>query len=389
MSKSAAIRFCQPLLALSLVVSLGLSACSKPEPAPEPVRAVRTQVVSMDSAGGQREFAAEIRARVESRPGFRVAGKLISRTAEVGQHVAAGQVLARLDGVDLKLGQDTAQAALRAAQTNYDLAGAEYKRYKELRDQGFIGQLDLERREATLKAQRAQLDQAAAQVSMQTNQAGYATLTAPAAGVITAVEAEVGAVLSAGTPVFRIAQDGPRDAVFAVPEDGAVGIRALQGAAGAIRIRPWGATSALPATVREVAAAADPTTRTFQIKADIGPAPLQLGQTVTVFIEQPRRQGVAKLPLSAVLLQQGQSSVWVLDRNAMTVNIQPVLVGGADGNSVVIAGGLSAGQTVVTAGVHTLTPGQKVKLYDTSLDAAQPAATAPTPAAATASAVPR
>jgi RND family efflux transporter MFP subunit len=395
MSKSAPIHRSPAVVvssqALAVALTVLLAACSRTEPAPEPVRAVRTQVVAMDSAGGQREFAAEVRARVESRPGFRVAGKLVSRVAEVGQHVAAGQVLARVDGTDLKLGQDTAQAALRAAQTNYELAGAEFKRYKELRDQGFIGQLDLERRETTLKAQKAQLDQAAAQVSVQSNQAGYATLTAPAAGVITAVEAEAGAVLSAGTPVFRIAQDGPRDAVFAVPEDGAAGMRMLLGKAGAIRIRPWGATEALPATIREVAAAADPTTRTFQIKADVGAAKLQLGQTVTVLVDQPRREGVAKLPLAAVVQQKGQAAVWLLDRGSMTVNIQPVAVAGADGNWVVIGGGLTAGQTVVTAGVHTLTPGQKVKLYDGSLDGpassqgslgAQPMAPAPAPALA-------
>ncbi len=383
MSKSAAApRFNLPL-ALSLAVALGLVACSRPEPAPEPIRAVRIQTVSLDSAGGVREFAAEVRARIESRPGFRVSGKLVSRMAEVGQHVASGQALARLDGSDLKLGQDAAQAALRAAQTNYELAGAEFKRYKELRDQGCIGQLDLERRETTLKAQKAQLDQAAAQVSVQSNQAAYATLTAPAPGVITAVEAEAGAVLSAGTPVFRIAHDGPRDAVFAVPEDGVAGMRMLLGRAGAIRIKPWGAGEAMPATVREVAAAADPTTRTFQIKADIGRAPLQLGQTATVLIEQPRRQGVAKLPLAAVVQQQGQSAVWLLDRASMTVKVQPVSVAGADGNWVVIGSGLTAGQTVVTAGVHTLTPGQKVKLYDPTLESAStPAVTGATPVAA-------
>jgi RND family efflux transporter MFP subunit len=379
MSKSAAARRHQPVLAWSLAVAIGLAGCSRPEPAAEPIRAVRTQTVSLDSAGGQREFAAEIRARVESRPGFRVSGKLVDRIAEAGQHVAAGQALARLDGSDLKLGQDAAQASLRAAQTNYELAAAEFKRYKELRDQGFIGQLDLERREATLKAQKAQLDQATTQVSVQTNQAAYATLTAAAPGVITAVEAEAGAVLSAGTPVFRIAHDGPRDAVFAMPEDGAAGIRALLGKPGALRIRPWGTTEALPATVREVAAAADTTTRTFLIKADIGGAALQLGQTVTVLIEQPRRQGVAKLPLAALVQQQGQSAVWLVDRASMTVKIQPVAVGGADGNWVVIAGGLSPGQTVVTAGVHTLTPGQKVKFYDDTLDlaASAPAGTGP------------
>ena len=364
-------------LSFSFVAAIAmLAGCSKPEAAPEPVRAVRTMTVSADSAGGSHEFAAEIRARTESRLGFRVAGKMISRPAEVGQRVKAGQVLGQLDPVDLKLSQESAQAGLRAAQSGYDMAGAEFKRYKDLRDQGFISSLELERREATVTVQRSQLDQAKAQANVQGNQATYAALTAPAAGVITAVEAEMGAVLAAGTPVVRLAHDGPRDAVFAVPEDAVAGFRALQGKAGAIRVRPWGSTAEMPATVREVAAAADTATRTFLVKADVGTAPVQLGQTITAIIDLPKREGVAKLPLTAVMRQQGQTAVWLLDRSTMTVKMQPIAVAGADGNEVVVAGGLTPGQTVVTAGVHALTPNQKVKLYEVPVPAAAPVAPA-------------
>jgi membrane fusion protein, multidrug efflux system len=362
--------------AVALALALALAACSRPEPAPEPVRAVRTMTVSADSAGGTHEFAGEVRARTESRLGFRVGGKMTSRTAELGQHVKAGQVLAQLDATDLKLSQDAALAATRAAQTNHDLAAAEFKRYKELRDQGFISSIELDRREATLKAQRAQLEQALAQANVQGNQAGYAALTATAAGVITAVEADPGTVLAAGTPVVRLAHDGPRDVVFAVPEDGAAAFRAMLGKAGALKVRPWGSTTPLSATVREVAAAADATTRTFLVKADIGQAPLQLGQTVTVLVDLPRREGITRLPLTAVMQQQGQTAVWLVDKGTMTVKVQPIAVGGADGNVVVVSSGLSPGQTVVTAGVHVLTPGQKVKLYDA------PAAAKPVAAAA-------
>lgn len=368
------VRFATLLAVLSL-----LAACSRHETAPEPVRAVRTMVVTAGTAGGSQEFAAEVRARTESRLGFRVAGKMISRPAQVGQQVKAGQVLAQLDAADLKLSQDAAQAGLRAAQSALDLAQAEFKRYKELRDQNFISSLELERRETTLQAQRAQLDQARANAGVQGNLAGYAALTSGTAGVVTAVDAEVGAVLSAGTPVLRLAHDGPRDAVFAVPEDGVAAVRALLGRAGAIRVRTWGGSAAqpataMPATVREVAAAADPATRTFLVKADIGAAPVQLGQTMTVVIDLPPREAAAKLPLSAVMQQQGQTAVWLLDTAAMTVKVQPIVVAGADGNTVVVASGLSPGQTVVVAGVHALTPGQKVKLYD---PAAKVAAAAP------------
>jgi RND family efflux transporter MFP subunit len=332
-------------------------------------------------ASAKHEYAAELRARVESRLGLRVPGRLVSRTAEVGQRVAAGQVLARIDTADLKLALDAAAAAARAAQTNHDFAAAEFERYKALRDQGFIGALELERREATLKAQKATLDQAQAQAQVQSNQASYGALQAPVAGVVVGVDAEVGAVLAAGATVVRVAHDGPRDAVFAVPEDQLPAIRALLGRPGALKVVPWGASAALPATVREIAAAADPATRTFQVKADLASASVQLGQTATVVIEWPGLQGVSKLPLSAVTQQKGTTSVWLLDRASMTVKLQPIQVAGADGNSVVVSAGLSPGMIVVTAGVHALTPGQKVAFYEAP-SGLPPAAPASGPATA-------
>jgi len=284
--------------------------------------------------------------------------------------VKAGAVLASLDPQDLQLGQDAARAGVKAARVNFDISQAELKRYRELRDQGFISSLELERREGTVRSAQAALDQAQAQASVQGNQAAYTTLTATTAGVITAVEAEVGAVLAAGTPVLRLAHDGPRDAVFAVPEDALAAARALLGVAGGLRVRLWGSTETLPATLRELAAAADPATRTFQAKADLGRAPVQLGQTATVLVDLPRLTGIAKLPLSAVMQQQGKTAVWLVDKASMTVKMQPVIVAGAEGNSVVIAGGISPGQEVVTAGVHMLTPGQKVRLYSPTSAAA-------------------
>ena len=365
---------CRPLAWIApWLLAGGLAACSRPEPAPEPVRAVRTLTVAAESAGGVQEYAAEVRARTESRLGFRVGGKMVARPAEVGQRVRAGQFLAQLDATDLKLGQEAALAATRAAQTQYDLAAAEFKRYQELRAQGFISGLELERREATLKAQRAQLDQALAQSRVQGNQAGYAALMATVPGVVTAIEAEVGTVLAVGAPVLRLAHDGARDAVFAVPEDGAAAMRALLGKTGALKARPWGSSALLPATVREVAAAADPATRTFLVKADLGSAALQLGQTITVLAELPRAVGITRLPLSAVMQHQGRTAVWLLDAASMTVKVQPVTVAGADGNTVVVAAGLQPGQQVVTAGVHVLTPGQKVKRFEPAVQASAPA----------------
>lgn len=354
----------KPLHALLLAGLAVLAACSKPEPAPAPVRAVRTLTVAPQSAGGVQEYAGEVRARTESRLGFRVGGKIVQRDADLGDNVKAGQLLAQLDPQDLRLGQEAAKAALSAAQVNHDQAAADFKRFKELRDQGFISSAELERRETALKAALAQLEQARAQSSVQGNQAAYASLLADAKGVITAVEAEPGMVVAAGTPVLRLAHDGPRDVVFAVPEDKLALIRQLAAVPGRFSVKLWGEDStALPASIREISAAADPVTRTFLVKADVGKAPVKLGQTATVRVELPQTAGVTKLPLTALKEEQGRSIVWLVDRQSMTVRAQAVQVAGADGNDAVITGGLQAGQVVVTAGVHVLNPGQTVKFY--------------------------
>lgn len=352
--------FVATVLSLSVVV---LAGCAKKEAPPEPVRAVRTITVSGSETVAAHEYAAEIRARTESRLGFRVGGKLQSRAVNLGDSVKAGQVLAQLDGQDLRLGQEAARAAVAAAQTNLDQVTADYKRFKELRDQGFIGAAELERRESAVKTARAQLDQAKAQSSVQGNQAAYATLVADAAGVVTAVEAEPGQVVSAGTPVVRLAHDGPRDAVFSVPEDRVGALRQLLGKAGGVTLQPWGEGPMVPARVREVAAAADPVTRTFLVKADLGNASVRLGQTANVRIDGQTVTGVIRLPLTAVAESKGQTVVWMLDRHSMTVRSQPVVVGGADGNTVVIGQGVKPGDEVVVAGIHVLTPGLKVKPY--------------------------
>lgn len=374
------------MLLVAVAGAAFVAACAKTEAPPDPVRAVRTLTVLAQSAGGTAEYAGEVRSRTESRLGFRVGGKIVRRNAELGSSVKAGQVLAQLDAQDLRLGQDSARAALLAAQANHDLAQADYQRFKELLDKGFISSAELERRDTTLKAARAQLDQAKAQSSVQGNQAGYASLVADASGVITGVDAEPGMVVAAGTPVLRLAHDGPRDVLFSVPEDKVNLIKALAAQPGAFKVRLWGDTSEpMAASIREIGASADPVTRTFLVKADIGRVgAVRLGQTATVLVSMPRTEGVTKLPLSALKEEQGRTMVWLLDRDSMTVKLQPVQFAGADGNEAVVSAGLSPGQVVVTAGVHVLTPGQKVKFY---VDPEAPAASAASAPAVSAVAV--
>jgi len=359
-----------------LAAAVALAACS-PAPAPqEPIRAVKVITVGASSFQSAPEFAGEVKARIESKLGFRVPGKLVRRQAELGQRVKAGQVLAQLDPQDLRLAADAARAQLAAAQTNRDLAAADFKRYVVLKDQNFISGAELERRETTLKSAQAQFDQAQAQLAAQRNQTGYATLVSDVAGVITGVEAEPGQVVASGAPVVRIAQDGPRDVVFSVPEDKIALVRAGTD----VSVRVWSSERKLAGKVREVSASADPVTRTFQVKVSVdGLDAPALGSTVSVLPQSMSHAGatVIKLPTSALRQEGGATSVWVLDPKTLTLRAQPIQVATADGNEAVIGSGLQPGMLVVSAGVHVLSQGQKVTIYQ---DRLAPAAVAPAPA---------
>ena len=351
-----------------------LVACSKPEETAAPLRAVKVLTVTVGALNAESDHSGEVRAQVESRLGFQVAGKLLQRNVELGQRVTAGQSLALVDARDYQLAAQAAMAQVSAAQSQRDLAAAEYKRFEALKAQNFISGAELERRDAALKSAQAALSQAQAQAQAQSNQAGYARLTASHAGVITAIDAEVGQVVAAGQPVLRLAHDGPRDAVFAVSEQMALALKIGQRMTATL----LSTGQPLKGQIRELAASADPVTRTYTVKLALeASANLPLGATLNVHAGPSvgQQAAVIKLPASAVRQDGAGSGVWVLDEASMTVDLKPVQVGAVDGNQLVISAGLQAGDKVVSAGVHVLTPGQKVTVYRDPAAAAAP----PTP----------
>ena len=379
------------LFLCTLALGAALAGCSRPEPPPEPLRAVKLLTVGASEVQAQRLFAADVRARVESRLGFRVAGKLVQRHVELGQAVRAGQLLAQLDARDYRLAVQAAQAQVAAATTQRDLAQADYERFAQLKAQNFISGAELDRRRASLQAAQAQLTQALAQASSQGNQENYTQLRADADGVVTAIEAEPGQVLEPGQTVLRLAQDGARDAVFAVPEDLVSQLRVGQ----EVAVRPWGGgaegAAKLRATVRDIAASADPVTRTFTVKAALSGSPLPpLGATLTVYPSAfaPRGVQALRLPTSALWAQGQQTAVWVFDAASSTVRAQVIEVAQVDGNEVLVRAGLQAGAQVVATGVHVLAPGQKVSIYQakTASEAAKQAQAAPNLGASSAAA---
>jgi multidrug efflux system membrane fusion protein len=344
---------------LGLVTILSLGACSKKVEKTEDIRPVRALQAVMEGSDITTEFSGEVRPRIESRLGFRVPGKIIARKVDVGTVVKRGQVLMQLDPQDLLLGQAQAKAGLSAAESNRDLAKAELKRYQELREKNFVAQAVLDAKDTAFRAAQASYDQARAGLSNQSNQASYASLVADVDGVVTGIDAEVGQVVAAGSPVVRVAKTGELDVVVGIPEDKVNSIRHMSD----VKVRMWANQGeVIVAKLRELSPIADPVTRTFTAKVALAPEvkDVRLGMTATVSFGMKNPQAMIRLPLTALLQEKNVNSVWVVEAGA--VKLMPVQLGGTAGEDVLIASGVSAGQMVVTAGVNLLKNGQKVKI---------------------------
>jgi membrane fusion protein, multidrug efflux system len=352
-----------PLQALAGALAAGLvlllAGCSKPVEKAEDIRPVRVLKLGAATASVNSEFSGEVHARIESRLGFRVGGKIVARKVDVGMPVKRGQVLLQLDPQDLQLAQAQANAGLRAAQSNRDLALAELKRYQELRDKNFVSQAVLDAKHSAWQSAQANFEQAQAAFKGQSNQAAYTTLIADVDGVVTAVDAEVGQVVTAGTPVVRVAQAGDKEVVFGIPEDKVDALRSISD----VSVRTWANPGlAMPGKIREIAPVADPATRTYTAKVTIpnAPADIKLGMTAFVTFSAKTPVALIKVPLTALFQEKSVTSVWVVEQGA--VKRVPVTIAGPSGNDLLLSGGVAAGQTIVTAGVNQLKPGQKVTI---------------------------
>ncbi|MBJ7310021.1 efflux RND transporter periplasmic adaptor subunit [Rugamonas sp. CCM 8940] len=370
------------LATAAAAAALLLAGCGKPPEATVDIRPVRAMVLHGSDIDVNAEFSGEVRARIESRLGFRVGGKIVARKVDVGTLVKKGQVLMQLDPQDLQLSQAQAMAALRAAETNRDLARAELKRYQELREKNFVSQAVLDTKESAFKSAQASVDSAMAAYRGQANQAGYATLLADIDGVVTSVDAEVGQVVVAGTPVVRVAKAGEKEIVIGLPEDKVDVLRRIAD----VRVRLWAnPQQSVAGKIREISPVADPSTRTYTVKVAIPDslADAKLGMTAVVQFASKTATPQIKVPLTALFYEKSASSVWVVENGV--VKLVPVTIGGAAGNDLVLNSGVKEGQTVVTAGVNLLKPGQKVKILGEDLAvkpaAATPAATSATPSA--------
>lgn len=347
------------LPALALLV---LTACSREAAQPPQPRPALTQVVGV---AGQNDmlWVGEVRARHETDQSFRIGGKVVERKVDIGAVVKKGQPLARLDPVDAGLAAAAANAQSKAAEADFLVAKAEYERQKKLLEKQFISQSAFDSREAQFKAAQARLEQARAQAAVSGNQAGYTDLLAEKDGVVTDVKVEAGQVVAAGQAAIRLALDGEKEVVVAVPEGRLKGV--VPGAAAVVRL--WAQQDkAYPARVREVAPAADGATRSFQVKVTVleSDAELRLGMTAGVLI------GGGELPLlvptAALTKVEGRNSVWVVHPQSGEVQPRAVETGPYREDGVVVTQGLARGERVVIAGVHKLQPGQVVRPVEPS-----------------------
>lgn len=345
----------------ALAMALALAACSKDEQKAEILRPVNVVKVATVSGELGASYTGEVRARYETALGFRVPGKITARLAEVGDAVKHGQVLARLDPSDQRLGIEAARQQVAAAQNNYDQTASDLARFRELATQGFISTAEVERRETAAKVAAAQLDQAKAQLGTYENQAAYTQLRADHEGVVTAIGAEVGQVVAAGQMVLRVARRGEVEVVINVPENRLADVNK----ADRVKIDFWAQPDKLmDGKVREIAPSADPVTRTYTTKVTIvKPDPdVHLGMTANVYFRTNGHGAVVRLPASALYQKGDQMAVWVVDPKTSQVSLRPVTVDRYSDDGVRVTAGLNGGELVVRAGVHKLFPNEKVRV---------------------------
>ena len=343
------------------------SGCGRSDPLAEQPQPV---LVTHPGGGAQAStaaFAGEVHARQESALAFRIGGNLVRRSVDVGDRVHAGQVLAELDPGDERLQAQATQAQLAAAQAELARAGADRNRYAQLATQQLVSRSALDAQDAAYAAAAGQVRAVRAQLDVARNAAGYTQLRAPRDGVIASREAEAGQVVAAGQTIYTLAGDAGREVAIALPEtsirDHHVGESAL--------VELWNVPAAggarrIAGTVREIAPAADPQTRTYATRVALtaGNDAVELGQSARVYLQGMARDALS-VPLSAIQRgARGESALWVVDPASRKVHLTPVRTGAFGSDAVPVLAGVSIQDWIVAAGGHLLHEGQRVAPVD-------------------------
>ena len=347
------------LLSLTLLVVGGAS----PPPAPD-IRPVRTTVANPHAEGESVSLTGHIRARTEESLAFRIDGRMIARRVDVGAIIRPGDVVAELDPQPKQDALSSTQATLAAAVASLHEAANNLERQRMLVGQGWSTRVQYDATEKTFLSAKAEVDSATAQLHSAEDQLGYTKLLADSAGAVIATGAEAGEVVRAGQMIVTVAHGDGADAVFDVP---AILLRQVSPDALINIALTDDPTVHTVGQVRELAPQADPVTRSYRVKVGLTewPEAMRLGATVTGQTRMVAPGGI-ELPATALTMVDDKPAVWVVDRTTQQVSLRSVQLQRQDSSSIVVTQGLQGGEVVVTAGVHALRPGQKVRLLDDS-----------------------
>ena len=342
-------------------IFIGLASCKPDTKAEAPqVRPVRAVTVVKAQTGEPVVLTGHIHAQDEAALAFRIGGRMVARSINVGDRVEPGQVIAKLDPENELNAQRSAEAALTAAQGQLNYARGHFDRQRQLLANGHTTRARFDQAQKALQNAQSGVENATAQLQLARDRVGYATLTADSAGTVTARGAEPGEVVQAGQMIVRLARQGGLDAVFDVP---APVLRAAPaGSQISIRLAD-DPTVTTTGQVREVAPQADPVTRTFEVKValDEPPPTMRLGATVVGSVTVESAPAI-EIPASALTQLNRHPAVWVVDPKNHTVSLRNIELARHDPEAVVVAQGLDTGDIVVTAGVQALHPGETVRL---------------------------
>jgi RND family efflux transporter MFP subunit len=327
---------------------------------PPDIRPVRTIVAAGRAEGEPVSLTGHIRARTEENLAFRIDGRMIARLVDVGQRVRPGDMIAQLDPQPQRDAMRSAQAKYAAAQAALHEASNNLERKQTLVLDGWATRVQFDAAQRTFLSAKAEVDASAAQLHDAEDKLGYSNLLADAAGSVIATGAEAGEVVRAGQTIVTIAHDDGADAVFDVP---ATLLRQVSPDALISISLTDDPTVHTVGQVRELAPQADPATRSYRVKVGLTERPeaMRLGATVSGQTRMLSASGV-ELPATALTMADNKPAVWVVDPASHQVSLRPVDLQRQDSSTIVITQGLEGGELVVTAGVHALRPGQKVRL---------------------------
>jgi RND family efflux transporter MFP subunit len=350
------------LPARALCAGLLLTACEQvPVEAPEVVRPVRIITISELRGGDTLSFPGEIQGLQNVNLAFEIAGRIIEMPAKEGIEVTEGQMLARLDPVDF-------QAALDAAESRASTSKETFDRFSEAFERNAISRQDLNMRRRQYEVDKADLVSARKAVS-------DTALRAPFTGRIGRTFVDNFANVQAKQEILLIQDISELEVVVNVPEQD--WLRAKPGltlAQQTERANPEVSLSSLPgrsfpAVITEVAAAADPVTRTFAARARFEPPDdiiilpgMSATVTVTIAEDLAASHTTVLVPANAVIGgNDGGSYVWKIGGDPLSASLTPVTVGQLSGSEVQVLEGLETDDRIAVSGVQHLVEGMLVR----------------------------